>query len=127
MDIQVANEKENPLLKRREILTSIDYQGGPTPSKADLQKILAEHFKVNVDNVEISKIMSDVGLSKGKVWIKIWHEKKIPIYAELKKEKKKEKQKPKEKKEKPQKQEEVKEEAKTEEKSEVPKEEEKKE
>jgi len=96
MNIQVIGEKENPLLKRREVLASIDYQGSSTPSKADLQKTLADHFKVNVDNVEISKIMSEVGMPKGKAWIKIWQEKKVPIYAELKKEKKK-----KEKKEKP--------------------------
>jgi len=99
MDVQVISEKENPLLKRREILASIDYQGGSTPSKADLQKNLADHFKVNMDNVEISKIMSEVGMSKGKIWIKIWQEKKVPIYAEIKKEKKpKEKKKPKEQK-----------------------------
>ncbi|NIO44228.1 MAG: hypothetical protein GTN36_01575 [Candidatus Aenigmarchaeota archaeon] len=105
MDIQVISEKENPLLKRREILASIDYHGGSTPSKADLQKVLADHFKANVDNVEISKIMSEVGKSKGKTWIKIWQEKKVPIYAEIKKkeepkeEKKPEKPKPEEKKE----------------------------
>jgi len=94
MDIQVISEKENLLLKRREVLASIDYQGGSTPSKADMQKTLADHFKVNVDNLEISKIISDVGMPKGKAWIKIWQEKKVPIYAELKKEKKKETPKP---------------------------------
>ena len=94
MDIQVISEKENLLLKRIEVLASIDYQGGSTPSKADMQKTLADHFKVNVDNLEISKIISDVGMPKGKAWIKIWQEKKVPIYAELKKEKKKETPKP---------------------------------
>ena len=87
MDIQVISEKENLLLKRREVLASIDYQGGSTPSKADMQKTLADHFKVNVDNLEISKIISDVGMPKGKAWIKIWQEKKVPIYSELKKKK----------------------------------------
>ena len=77
MDIQVISEKENPLLKRKEILASIDYQGGSTPSKADLQKTLADHFKVSIDSVEISKILSEIGMSKGKVWIKIWQEKKV--------------------------------------------------
>ena len=84
MDIQIVNEKENPLLKRKEILAFVDYQGGPTPSKADLQKVLAEHFKVNIENVEISKIMSEAGMSKGKVWIKIWQEKKTEESQEKK-------------------------------------------
>jgi len=85
MNFQVINEKENPLFKRKEILASLDYQGGSTPSRADLQKTLAEQFKVGIDSVEITKVLSETGLSRGKIWIKIWHEKKVPIYAELKK------------------------------------------
>lgn len=86
MNFQVVNEKENPLFKRKEILISLDYQGGSTPSKAELQKTLSDHFKVNVDSVEISKIISESGLPRGKAWIKIWQDKKIQIYSELKKE-----------------------------------------
>ena len=85
MDIQVINEKENLLLKRREIMASINYSGGSTPSKADLQKLLADHFKVNMDNVEISKLLSETGLARGRAWVKVWKDKKVPIYAELKK------------------------------------------
>jgi ribosomal protein S24E len=85
MDVQVINERENPLFKRKEILVSVDYKGSSTPSRADLQKILAEQFKVGVDSLEIEKIMSEVGLSKGKVWINIWNDKKVPIYADMKK------------------------------------------
>ena len=88
MDLQIISEKENPLFKRREILASLDYQGSSTPSKADLQKVLAEQFKVGIDNVEITKVLSETGLTRGRIWIKIWQDKKVPIYAELKKEKK---------------------------------------
>ena len=87
MNIQVISEKENPLLKRKEIIASVDYQGTSTPSRVDLQKLLADQFKVNMDSVEITKLLSEVGISRGKLWIKIWKEKKVPIYAELKKEK----------------------------------------
>ena len=85
MNFQVVNEKENPLFKRKEILMSLDYQGGSTPSRADLQKAFAEHFKVNVDSVEITKLLSENGLPRGKAWIKIWQDKKIEIYSEKKK------------------------------------------
>lgn len=85
MNFEIINEKENPLLKRKEVLVSLDYQGGSTPSKADMQKTLSEHFKVNIENVEISKIISETGLSRGKAWIKIWKDKKVQIYSELKK------------------------------------------
>jgi len=87
MNIQVISEKENQLVKRKEIIAIIDYQGLSTPSRADLQKHLADQFKVGMDSVEISKLLSEVGISKGKAWIKIWNEKKVPIYSELKKEK----------------------------------------
>ena len=86
MNFQVVSEKENPLFKRREILMSLDYQGVSTPSKADLQKTLAEHFKVDIDKVEISKLISETGFSRGRAWIKIWQDKKVQIYSEIKKE-----------------------------------------
>lgn len=97
MKIQVVTEKENPLLKRKEIIIALDYDGKATPSKAELQKLLAEHFKASVDSIEISKLLSEIGIPKGKAWIKIWKEKKVPIYSEVKKEKAKE-EKPKEEK-----------------------------
>lgn len=90
MKIEVISEKENPLMKRKELVVSVDYDKGATASKADLQKFLAEQLKANIENLEISKILSEFGLSKGKAWVKIWKEKKIPLYSEIKKEKPKE-------------------------------------
>lgn len=122
MKFDIIEEKENPLLKRKEILIRLDYEGSSTPSKAELQKLFAGHFKANIENVEISKVLSEIGLTKGKVWVKIWKEKKVPIYSELKKEKKGEKP-PEPKKEKQKPTEEKTEEEKPEEKKEEPKEE----
>lgn len=87
MKIQVITEKENPLMKRREVIINLDYDGKSTPSKAELQKLLSEELKVNIDTIEITKLLSEIGMSKGKAWIKVWKEKKIPIYSEIKKEK----------------------------------------
>jgi ribosomal protein S24E len=126
MKFDIIEEKENPLLKRKEILIRLDYEGSSTPSKAELQKLFADHFKANIENVEISKVLSEIGLTRGKVWIKIWKEKKVPIYSELKKEKKEEKP-PEPKKEKQKPTEEKTEEEKPEEKKEEPKPEESKE
>jgi len=88
MDVKIVSEKENPLLKRKELVVNLDYEGGSTTSKAMLQKLISDQFKAGVDSVEITTIMSEVGSSKGKAWIKIWQEKKIPIYSETKKGKK---------------------------------------
>ena len=85
MNFQVINENENPLFKRKEVLISLDYSGGSTPNRADLQKTLADHFKASIDSVEVSKIISETGLARGKAWIKIWQNKKVQIYSEIKK------------------------------------------
>lgn len=90
MKVQILTEKENPLLKRKEIILTIDYDGGATPSKAELQKMVAEQLKANIENVEIAKILSEIGIPRGKAWVRIWQEKKVPIYSEAKKEKPKE-------------------------------------
>jgi ribosomal protein S24E len=86
MKFKIVEEKENPMLKRKEIIMSLDYEGGSTPSKADLQKLLSEQLNANIENVEISKIMSEIGRTRGMSWVKIWQEKKVPIYSEKKKE-----------------------------------------
>jgi ribosomal protein S24E len=95
MKFKILEEKENPMLKRKEILMSLDYEGGSTPSKADLQKLLSEQLNANIESVEISKILSEIGRTRGKSWVKIWQEKKVPIYSEKKKKEEKPKEVPK--------------------------------
>ena len=85
MKFNVKDEKDNPLLKRKELFLSIDYEGASTPSKAELQKLLAKELSANIENLEISKVLSETGLSRGKAWVKIWEEKKIAPYSEKKK------------------------------------------
>ena len=80
MKFDVLNEKENPVMKRREIVLSLDYGLASTPSKAELQKAVAQNMKASADNVEITKITSQVGKPFGTAWVKIWQDKKIPTY-----------------------------------------------
>jgi ribosomal protein S24E len=117
MNIQVLVERENPLLKRKEVIVSLEYNGKATVSKAELQAMISKQFNADAESVEVSKILSEVGLPKGKAWVKIWKEKKVPLYAS----KKKKEEKAEEAKEEP------KAEAKDEPKAEEPKEEKKEE
>ena len=91
MRFKIIEEKENPVLKRKELVASIDYEQGSTPSKAEMQKAISEQLNANIENIEISKILSDNGRSIGMAWIKIWSEKKIPAYKTKKAEAKEEK------------------------------------
>ncbi|MFQ6009820.1 MAG: hypothetical protein ACE5J7_01740 [Candidatus Aenigmatarchaeota archaeon] len=87
MKIEIKQEKENPVLKRKEIRARIDYGGGATPSKAEMQVAIATEMKVAPEKVEISRIISDSGLPAGTIWAKIWEEKKVEIYTKAKEEK----------------------------------------
>jgi ribosomal protein S24E len=94
MEWKVVKELDNRLLKRKELVLYINYDGGATPSKAVLQQLVAKKFAVDPAQVEISKIMSECGRAAGKVWVKIWDEPKVEVLA--KPEEKKEEQKPEE-------------------------------
>lgn len=96
MQVHIIEEKENPVLKRREVVASLDYDGQATVSRAVLQKTLADEMKTAIDSIEITKILSETGVHRGKAWIKVWKEKKVPIYSEVKKEKPAEGETPKE-------------------------------
>ena len=75
MKVQITSEKKNPLMKRNEIVLSIDYEGGATPSKEILKKAVADETKVSLENIEIRKIISEIGYSRGKAWFNIWEHK----------------------------------------------------
>ncbi|MFH1229148.1 MAG: hypothetical protein V1678_01850 [Candidatus Aenigmatarchaeota archaeon] len=96
MKIEILSEKDNPLLKRKEVLVSIDYNGKSTISRSELQKMFSDQFKADIESVEISKILSEAGMPMGKAWIKLWKNKKVPIYSEKKKGGKPAEEKPKE-------------------------------
>lgn len=81
MDFKIISEKQNPVMKRREILAEMKYDGA-TPSKAYLQEQIAAKFSVNPESIEIAKILSEHGKSAGKVWVKIWEQKKIQLYSQ---------------------------------------------
>jgi ribosomal protein S24E len=81
MEWKVLKDFDNRLLKRRELILHVDYGGGATPSKAELQLLVAKKFAVDPARVEISKIFSDKGSASGRVWVKIWDEPKVEVLA----------------------------------------------
>lgn len=78
--MEVVTEKANPLMKRKELVLSIDYTSS-TPSRAEMQAAVAQQFSIEPTKVEIKKIMSAYGKASGKVWANVWEEKEIPIYG----------------------------------------------
>jgi len=76
MKIEIRHEKENPYLKRKEIMIEINHTAEPTPSKAALQEWLAKEKNVEKNRVEIKNIYSDIGRQHSKSSIFIWDEAK---------------------------------------------------
>jgi len=116
MKIEIIEEKDNPFLKRRDLMIMIDHAGQPTPKKDDLVKFLAEKYKVENEKVEVVYIFSETGIARSKAKARIWKEKPKVKKGKEEKEKPTEEEKPKEKVEEVK--EEVKEEGKPEEKEE---------
>lgn len=80
-DMEVIKDFDNRLMKRRELIIRVDYGGGATPSKAEMQALIAKKFAVEPGRVEIDKILSEKGYPAGKVWVKIWDEPKVEVLA----------------------------------------------
>lgn len=80
MEFKIISEKQNPVMKRREILVELKYKD-VTPSKAHIQEHAAAKLSVSPESVEVVKILSEHGKPAGKAWIKIWEQKKVPLYS----------------------------------------------
>lgn len=98
MKIDVLEKRENPILKRTDLLLKVDHDKQPTPKKDELAKVIADMFKSVPEKVEIIYIFSDVGITKAKVKARVWEEKPPEKKRKEKVEKPKE-EKPPEKKE----------------------------
>lgn len=72
MEIKILEEKNNPLLKRKELLIEVDHTNKPTPSREILLSELSKIFNAENNRLEIDYILSQRGYSKAKVKIKIY-------------------------------------------------------
>ncbi|MEM5832212.1 MAG: hypothetical protein QXS69_03680 [Candidatus Aenigmatarchaeota archaeon] len=72
MEIKVLQEKNNNILKRKELIIEIDHTSKPTPSREELANEISNKFNVDKDKIEIDYILSYRGLSKAKAKIKIY-------------------------------------------------------
>jgi len=63
MEIKIISEKENPLLKRREISFQVEHsQTGSTPPRLEVRKALAEALKKEENLVFVKKISTKTGM-----------------------------------------------------------------
>jgi len=75
MELEVKEEKENPLLERKELKVEIKHTGASTPTKQDLIKQLASKYSVPEDQIFIDYIFTKKGISESFAKVKIYKEK----------------------------------------------------
>lgn len=66
MKLTIKDQRDNPLLNRKEISADIIFTGS-TPSRDAVMNDIASQFKVHADVVEIKKIKTEFGHQKGKI------------------------------------------------------------
>jgi ribosomal protein S24E len=82
MELEILEEKENVLLKRKELKINIKHPNSPTPKKQDLVKEIASRYSVPEDHVFVNYIFTKKGVQESMA--------KVKIYQELPKQKQKE-------------------------------------
>jgi len=62
MEVKIVSEKENPLLKRKEIQFCVEHrQTGSTPPRLEIRKAVASSLKTDVNLVFIKKFETKTG------------------------------------------------------------------
>ncbi len=85
MDIAIVNEKENPFLKRKEMVLSLKHPNASTPSKTEIIKSVAGSNSVDESQVMIDYIFTKKGIAESMVKIKILKERpKVVVKQETK-------------------------------------------
>lgn len=84
LKIKILSTRENPLLKRKEVIGIIEHKGESTPSKAAVQMYLAKTQKLRPRHVEVKKIFSPVGSLESRLLAYFWREKEVPVLEEKK-------------------------------------------
>ena len=100
MKTKVADEKENPVMGRKELRVEIEHGREPTPSRAQLQALLSKELKKEPGYIDIRNIFSSTGMPFSSSKVFVWSEKKVDDLS-IKKEPKKEGDAKEEKKEEP--------------------------
>jgi len=87
MKFEIANEKNNIYLRRKELDVRIDHIGEPTPTKAALQQLLAKQLNKAVEHIDIVNIFSDKGRALAKSCIYLWEDAKAQDLSKIVKKK----------------------------------------
>jgi small subunit ribosomal protein S24e len=62
MQVQILSQKENPLLKRKEIHFQVRHEASSTPPRLEVRRAVADALQANVDLVFVKKCETRAGM-----------------------------------------------------------------
>jgi len=74
MDVEIIEDRENALLKRRELKLGIKHAQSPTPKKQDLIKEMAAKYSVPEEHIVVDYIFTKKGIQESTAKVKIYQE-----------------------------------------------------
>lgn len=84
--MNIVQENENMLLKRKEVVLEIKHGNAATPAKTEITSALATRYSVDPEHVVVDYILTRKGVNESVVKAKIYKEKpKVKPKAEAKK------------------------------------------
>ena len=72
MEIEILNEKDNPLLERNEVQFIVKHEGAPTPKRDEVREMLGAMMKKNKKLVVIDYLKSSFGVNTSSGYAKIY-------------------------------------------------------
>ena len=84
MEIEILEDKENRLLKRREIRFKITHENEPTPKRSDIISQLVTDIGTSKEKIVIDNMITEFGLPQSKGYAKVYGSKADALYFERK-------------------------------------------
>jgi len=75
MKSHVVEEKDNPLMRRKEYWLSVTHPEHATPARKDVMAFLAAELKAKEDTIIIDKMFSDKGIASTRVKVEVYAKK----------------------------------------------------
>ncbi|MDR1404476.1 MAG: 30S ribosomal protein S24e [Candidatus Methanoplasma sp.] len=84
MKIEITNQKENPLQKRKEVYFTIDHVGETTPGRNAVAEDIAKKTKSKRECVVVDNVESVYGIGKSEGYAKVYESKTAALSYERK-------------------------------------------
>lgn len=83
MELELVKRRENPLLKRDELIFRVRFKGG-TPSRKEIRELIAKYLGKSPANIFIRRISTEYGKEEALILAMAYHSRAIALMIEPK-------------------------------------------